>query len=484
MALSKNTRLLIVIGMVIVFCIVAPLLILYARGYRYDFKNQAVHKVGMIMIAHDPLTANSTLDGQPPAFDITAFGYERFVDLEAGTYNVKVERDGYHSWEKKLEAFPEIITWARYVTLFRQDPKLTDLVELNKIHAVDFSPNREWLIVIGEKNSVAEAVFYSLKSNRVVKEIPLNELWPKSGAKFQGIKATFGPDSTQVLLTLQNESSHFRHTIISRATETNPINLEDLQPQLKEIDWHPDTPSLLYATDINHNLFRLSINAGQVTPRKVASQVLAFQPTTSGLYLIRLTSPETNYDQKSTLTRLELDGSNPEVISTDIEMSPHYDLAVSVDKKIAVRTETGALYIVTPEKTERVALNVTEMNWSQDNDQEESTDEMLLYYNSHEIYVYNPLINNSESITRYTENIDNAIWYNGNYKYLIFTVGRKIKIIELDERDRRNVIDFWQASPDESIMPQSLFIDNDAKNIFLTTDWAGKMATKKFTIRK
>ncbi len=484
MALSKTTRLAIVTTMVVVFCVLAPLLILYARGYRYDFKAKEVHQVGMIMIAHDPISANSTLNGNPPPFDITAFGYERFTDLVGGTYHAKVEREGYHPWEKDLEVIPEVVTWARYVTLFRQDPELTDVISLDKIELVDFSPNREWLVAIGEIDGQPEALFYSLKNKKITKEIPLKSLWSKYTGQLRAEKIVFGPDSTQALLTLQNEAGDQHHTIISRATETEAITLEDIQPELQKVDWHPDTPSVLYGTDREQNFYRLSINAGKVTPRKIAGQVLAFQPASSGLYLIRPRHEQIRPEPQSTLSRLELDGSNPEIISGDIEMADSYDLAISANKKIAIRTIDGALYTVTPEQTERVAINAEKMSWSRDNDQEDSTDELLLYYNDHEIYIYDPSISNSEAITRYTEKIDNAIWYNGNYKYLFFTVGGKVKIIELDERDRRNVVDFWQASPDETISPQSLFIDNDSEHIFLTTAWQGKMAIKDLTIRK
>ncbi len=484
MALSRTARLAIVISMVVVFCVLAPLLIFYARGYRYDFKAKEVHQVGMVMVAHDPITARSTMDGNSPSFDITAFGYERFTDLAAGVYHAKVERDGWHSWEKDLEVWPEMVTWARYVTLFRQDAELKDIVSLDKIEALDFSPNREWVAVAGQLNGTAEVLFYSLSNDKIVKEISLKNLWPKNTGVINAEKIIFGPDSTQVLLTLANATGENRHVIDSRATETEAITLEDFQPRLQKVNWHPDTPTLLYGLTGEKDLYRLSVNAGKITPRKIASQALAFQPAPSGLYVIRPRAEQVRTEPQSTLTRLELDGSSPEIISEDIELTESYDLAISAKKKIAIRTGAGALYTVTPDQTERVALDVAKINWSIDNDQEDSTDELLLYYNDHEIYTYDPSINNSEAITRYAEPIDNAIWYNGNYKYIIFTVGGKVKIIELDERDHRNVIDFWQASPDENITPQRLFIDNDSQHIFLTTTWQEKMAVKDLTIRK
>lgn len=484
MALSRTTRLATVISLVIAFCVLAPLLIFYARGYRYDFKAKEVHQVGMIMVAHDPITARSTLDGNAPSFDITAFGYERFTDLAAGTYHAKVERDGWHSWEKDLEVMPEMVTWARYVTLFRQDAELKDLISLDTIDALDFSPNREWIAVAGELKGDKEIIFYSLNNDKIVKEIPLKTLWPKNTGTINAEKIIFGPDSTQALLTLTNASGEKHHLIISRALETTAITLEDIQPKLQTVNWHPDTPTLLYGTTNEQDFYRLSVNAGKVTPRKLASQVLAFQPAPAGLYLLRPRAEQVRVEPQSVLTRSELDGSNPEIISEDIELADSYDLAISAKKKIAVRTSGGALYTVTETQTERIALGVAKINWGIDNDQEDTTDELLLYCNDHEIYTYDPSINNSEAVTRYTEKIDNAIWYNGNYKYIIFTVGGKVKIVELDERDHRNIIDFWQASPGEIITPQSLFIDNDSKHIFLTAAWQGSLAVKDLTIRK
>lgn len=484
MALSRTARLAIVISMVVVFCVLAPLLIFYARGYRYDFKAKEVHQVGMIMIAHDPITARSTLDGNSPSFDITAFGYERFTDLAAGTYHAKVERDGWHSWEKDLEVWAEMVTWARYVTLFRQDAELKDMVSLDKIEALDFSPNREWVAVAGQLDGNKKVLFYSLNNDKIVKEISLASLWPKNTGVISAEKIIFGPDSTQALLTLVGATGEKRHLIISRALETTAITLEDFQPKLQTVNWHPDTPTLLYGTTSDQDFYRLSVNAGKVIPRKLASHVLAFQPAPSGLYVLRPRAEQIRPEPQSVLTRSELDGSNPEIVSEDIELADSYDLAISAKKKIAVRTNTGALYTVTPDQTQRVALDVAQTDWSLDNDQEDSTDELLLYCNDHEISTYDPSINNSEIVTRYAEPIDNAIWYNGNYKYIIFTVGGKVKIIELDERDHRNVIDFWQASPDEIVTPQRLFIDNDSKHIFLTTTWQDKMAVKDLTIRK
>jgi hypothetical protein len=50
-------------------------------------------------------------------------------------------------------------------------------------------------------------------------------------------------------------------------------------------------------------------------------------------------------------------------------------------------------------------------------------------------------------LTRFSEKIDSLFWYT-NY-YLIFNLGDKIKIIEIDERDKINIYDLAEFKDPE-----------------------------------
>ncbi|MFC1721333.1 hypothetical protein ACFL0Z_00270 [Patescibacteria group bacterium] len=483
MALSRTTRRFIVGGLIIAFCVIAPALVLYARGFRYDFVDQEVRKVGMIMLAYDPLTATATVDDQSAPFDLTALGYDRFTNLAEGSYFIEVAEEGYHSWSKNLDIEPEVVTWARYVTLFLTDLKPLDLTTLPQITAQDFSPDRKWLCATGIENDSSVLLITSLTAETDPKRITLSELSPRLSDNLDVTKITFAPDSTHILLTLQGEKNEIKHVVFSRElTSDEPVTIiEETLPDLTEVRWHPSTPSIVYALQ-NQDLYRIALN--ELNTKKLASEVRGFDPNASGLYFLRSRDEQIRDEPQASLKRMGLDGSNPETLSGEIELTDSYEIATSANNRLAVLTDTGHLYIVERENTERIAMNVNKMEWGIDNDEEDSTDELLLYANLHEIYIYDPLIQNSDAITRYTEGIANVIWYVGNYKYIIFTVGGKLKIIELDERDKRNVADLWKTSDDESIEPDTLYIDNDAEHIFLRIRTPEKGQIRDFTIRE
>lgn len=53
--------------------------------------------------------------------------------------------------------------------------------------------------------------------------------------------------------------------------------------------------------------------------------------------------------------------------------------------------------------------------------------------------------NKKELITRSSQPIEQAIWYTKDNQHIIFAVNSFIKIIELDERDRRNIVDIIKS---------------------------------------
>ncbi len=485
MALSRKFRRYIVSGLIILFFVVAVLLILYAQGYRYNSEEKGLEQIGMIMVTYDPTNAISTLDGESAPFDITALGYDRFTDLPIGEYYAKVETDGYHPWEKTLEVNPDVVTWGRYVTLFRTNPDPKNLAEMQKLEAFDFSPDREWLCVIGEKDSQQTVEIISLKDSDENQSFLLKDLSSKILTDSEISEVKFAPDSTNILVTMKDNKQHF---IFSRETEsTEPVTiLENVLPNISEVKWHPTAASTLYALQ-NEDLYRLPLTSPTSTKR-LASKVVSFTPSNTGMYFVRLENYENKDSPEISLKKMGLDGSNPEAISDSIDSAKEYTIANSANGRTALLAGNGNLYFFWEEEgefqTEKVANDVRSIEWSVDNDKEDSTDEFLLYSNEHEIYTFNPLPRSSETITRYAgEKIGNAMWYSGNYKYIIFSLENKIKIIELDSRDRRNVVDFWQAPDDESILPDSFYIDNDAEHIFLETKTSNKNIIRDLNIR-
>lgn len=108
----------------------------------------------------------------------------------------------------------------------------------------------------------------------------------------------------------------------------------------------------------------------------------------------------------------------------------------------ATSTSDYSLYISNDDSFELLAEGIDSAEFSSDN-------KKLLWQNDNEIWVYwldddykEPQCRKGDRqfITRFGEKIGQAIWENENNRHIIFTVGNAVKIIELDDRDQKNIM--------------------------------------------
>ena len=109
-----KTRIGILIGAIMTFLILAPIVILYTAGYRYNSKKQRVEKVGIIFVRSRPSGADIYLDGKKRTETTPA----RLRDLLPGDYDVKISKKGYSDWDKVLPVGSELTTFAESIALF------------------------------------------------------------------------------------------------------------------------------------------------------------------------------------------------------------------------------------------------------------------------------------------------------------------------------------------------------------------------------
>jgi WD40 repeat protein len=86
----------------------------------------------------------------------------------------------------------------------------------------------------------------------------------------------------------------------------------------------------------------------------------------------------------------------------------------------------------------------------------------LIYYNDYEIYLYDFSNDGPELITRLGSPITSAVWH-PNGRHLVFSSDNKIKIIELDNRELRNIIDI------ASVSASNLVVDRSGNNLYYST---------------
>lgn len=102
----------------IVVMTLGVLAFMYAKGYRFNPKESSINPTGLLVLKSDPDGAQIIINGELKSATNTT------ISLTPGSYEVRVEKDGYISWIKTLEIKAEIVT-EETAHLFKTAPSLT-----------------------------------------------------------------------------------------------------------------------------------------------------------------------------------------------------------------------------------------------------------------------------------------------------------------------------------------------------------------------
>jgi len=78
---------------ILLFLIIAPILIFYSLGYRYNFIKGNIEKTGVVFLKSFPKSAKIYLNNELQS-DKTP---TQITNLLSNTYDVRVEKEGYHT---------------------------------------------------------------------------------------------------------------------------------------------------------------------------------------------------------------------------------------------------------------------------------------------------------------------------------------------------------------------------------------------------
>jgi len=119
--MTAKTRLVLLLGLIILFLIVAPYLVLSSLGYRIDFENFKIVATGGIYIRALPQPVQVVIDGE--ATDSTGIFSNSvfFQNLLPGEHKVLIKKEGYYEYEKNLPVKEKEVTKLENVTLFNKN---------------------------------------------------------------------------------------------------------------------------------------------------------------------------------------------------------------------------------------------------------------------------------------------------------------------------------------------------------------------------
>lgn len=402
-------------SLILVFIIIAPLLVLYASGFRYDFSEKKIIKTGVLSVESDPRGAIITLNGEKTNNKTPIV----IKNLFPGEYNVKIEKDGYYQWEKTLTVFANQSTTTSRVGLIKSSA--ATLVTENKVSNTVFSPNNSYLAYLtGGANSETEMVVKQQNTLRTVLEVKNitvdNQLVFSNNENF--------------VLIQDADNNNLRIISVSGRYD---VLLKDITNFPVYKIFESGSLSTVYAiTENGLNKINLEKNSIELITTGSIQDAILFE---GYIYYIQ------NSNQPS-LIKLDLNTGSPEEISTFtgsrdyriFDIRKNYIAVQNIAKKELTLVKIQNPFSITINK---INPNVAGFSWSPDYVK-------LLVFNDYELWIYNPELNQQDLIIRSSSKIKSAFW-SPDGKWIVYSNEGFIKAIELDGRGKRNTLDLAQS---------------------------------------
>jgi len=152
----------------LIFFITAPIVILVAEGYHYNFAKRRLEKTGVLFLESKPTKAEIYLN-QKLQNDKTE---ARIKNLLPGNYEVMIKKESYQDWKKTLIIRPGETTFAQYIRLFKQTPEIKNILSC-KITALS-QTEKQLAAVAYEENKINKVALINLETDAIVPLVELN----------------------------------------------------------------------------------------------------------------------------------------------------------------------------------------------------------------------------------------------------------------------------------------------------------------------
>jgi len=521
--MTKKKRLVLFIFLVVLFLIISPLIIFYSLGWRFDWQTKKITQPGIFYFNVYPKNVQIYLDGVIKKKTDFFFGSVIIENLPPKKYDVEIKKEGFHSWKKTLEIKKLKATEAKDVILVPQNPIFA--VISKKVEESFFSPDQKKIILketfpTSPENS--DSSNWALKLFELDKNIKSHLIEPNrihsNSADINGNDANikkeihlndlkFSLDSKMILLELkisihspvdsltdetkreekpiENKEEKLEYYILEiDKVPPTLFSLSFLGPNVKRVDFNPkDSQKLFTLTVSSEETEELvpenkndssdlhqektdkqtkTLSEIDLVDEKASSSVLEniidYSITENAIYYL---------DASGFLFKTDFSLNWRDKLNTDpfpLKKDAEYKITASPFDVILIEDETLYVFDKKNNSFKKISEFVKDFKFAPDF-------KKIAYFNNYEIWVL--FLEQKENqpqketgdklfLTRFSERIDKVFWYTNHY--LIFNTEDKIKITEIDDRDRINIVDFAEFEKPE------IFWNQDNKKLYILTD--------------
>ncbi|PIP24410.1 MAG: hypothetical protein COS25_00935 [Candidatus Nealsonbacteria bacterium CG02_land_8_20_14_3_00_37_10] len=415
--MTKRTRTIIFSVCFLLFILIASSAVLYSQGYRFNLENKKFTQTGGLFFKIVPRQVDIYIDGKLNKRTDFFFGSALVENLLPKKYKIEVKKEKYHSWEKTLEIKEKEVTEAKNIVLFPQDVNFNVLS--SQVEQFWFSPDQR-KIILKEKEKLGWALkLYDLDKNIKSYLISGEDFFTKEP---QLINLDFSEDSKKIYLE------------VSVGEEIKYFTLEEFdraKPLLTERE----------------------------SPSPLVENVVVYQQVGNDIYYL---------DNSGHLFK-----NGERITVTPFPIKQETEYALEIFQGFIFLREDNNLYKFNSD------LKVFENFFERINSLKVSPDnKKLAYFSDYEIWILFLSDKNEPPqkrageklfLIRLSERIIDVFWINDNY--LTFTAGDKIKISEIDDRDRLNIIDVFETKKlPQNGSPVEMFWNQFDKKLYLLNE--------------
>lgn len=179
------------------------LVILFAQGYHFSRQTGKVEKTGLLVLTSTPNGASIFVN------DHLTDATNTTIKLVPGTYQVRIEKEGYLSWQKKLEVAEGLVT-ASDATLFPALPTLRPLTFFGVTNPI-LSPDGSKIAFLADAGEKAGIWILNLSTQSLA--LIRNDLYQIAAdtpqKRFSERKISWAPNSRHLLVSFDEPETVF-----------------------------------------------------------------------------------------------------------------------------------------------------------------------------------------------------------------------------------------------------------------------------------
>jgi len=431
--MKKKSRLILLVFCAILFLLIAPLALFYSQGYRFDFDEKKFVETGGLHIQISNTSAEIYINGKfikkTGFFSNTAL----IKNLLPKKHDIEIRKIDFWSWKKSLSIEEKKVTKIENVLLIKRDIPFSVLTQDLENFLV--SQDRKKILLkktTEEKNWFLEEL--SLENGvkrKILAEEDLVKL-TQLPAEITDWEWDSLKNRVMLQITSEEEISYF---LLDYAPQTPVLSKIDfLDEKTESISFNPkNNDEFFYLKD--HVMFKRDLGNEENAEQTFLNNLVTFKTTKDNIIWL---------STSGFLFKTDYFGQTIEALNRKpffIQKEKKYKIEIQ-NSELFLLENNDFYYLSADGDLEKIMEGVQGIKFSPDS-------KKAVYWNDHEIWILEfELEYKKVFLTRFSKKIGDCFWLTPYY--LIFNVEEEIKISEIDNRDKLNIVNLSNESLSEN----------------------------------